>query len=299
MIELLTSNNEMKDLKTIIKKLIISGVIALLLLAGGLFAFSKYLDSYTLHNVSLDVPDIDGFHLSELDAFFDDKDLEYVIIDSIYNSNLPKGIVVDQNPAKGNKVKPGRKIYLTINRLEAPMVRVPDFKGETFRSFVPKLKRIGVDIDTIITRPSDCDCVIGLFHKGIHYDKGFKIARGESVALIQGIRSNEKVMVPVLYGKTLNQVKDVLFAVGLGVGQKVFDEGVKNSQDSANAFVFSQNPEPSLDDLIRVGESIDLKFTLDSNKIKKNQLYGLEMIDSLNNATQLPKESIDEKTTQE
>jgi beta-lactam-binding protein with PASTA domain len=55
----------------------------------------------------------------------DDNDLEMVIVDSVYQEDLPALTIVEQDPKPEASVKPGRKIYVTINTGLKPKVKVP------------------------------------------------------------------------------------------------------------------------------------------------------------------------------
>ncbi|MFQ5335347.1 MAG: PASTA domain-containing protein, partial [Flavobacteriales bacterium] len=76
--------------------------------------FFKFLDYYTNHGESLTVPDFEGLKIAELDEFCKAHQLNYVIIDSIYDLKRERGTVADQIPPPESQVKEGRKIYLTV-----------------------------------------------------------------------------------------------------------------------------------------------------------------------------------------
>ena len=54
------------------------------------------LGSYTGHGETIKVPDFKGLKVFELDKFTADKNLRYLIIDSIYDAKAPKGSVIKQ-----------------------------------------------------------------------------------------------------------------------------------------------------------------------------------------------------------
>lgn len=288
----------MKGLIQTIKRLIISGLIALVLVVLGIFLFSNYLDSYTQHDLTIEVPDVYGYHISELEGFFDDKDLQYEIVDSIYNPKLDRGIVIDQSPRKTDKVKPNRKIYLTVNRLVAPRVKVPPFLDSTLRGILPKLKTIGIEVsDSVIYQPYNCDCVIGMLYKGEPIEENFEIEKGQEVTLIVGQKTNGKLPIPNLIGRKYKDIRVILLANGLMQGNLQYDGNIATQEDSANALVYKQYPIPSKTELIPIGTEMDLFFTLDSNKIKEIELYRIETIDSLKVDSSQIMKSIDSTNT--
>ena len=53
------------------------------------------------------------------------------VIDSVHNDQASRGSVVDQVPPAGDKVKPGRDIYLTINAFTKKQLTIPDLTGSS------------------------------------------------------------------------------------------------------------------------------------------------------------------------
>ena len=94
-------------------------VLTLILL---FFVWLKSLSFYTLHNKHIEVPDFNNFKISQLDSIVNRHNLRYVIIDSIFDKNRPKGIVVNQEPDPLTHVKKRRRVYLTINALQQKKV---------------------------------------------------------------------------------------------------------------------------------------------------------------------------------
>ncbi len=114
------------------KNLIINiGLIALvtLLLILGMLWFTKI---YTNHGTELvKVENLEGDLSRKAINKLSDAGLEGVVIDTVYKDGAKKLSVINQNPAPGLMVKPGRKVYLVINSANIPMVEVPSLAGET------------------------------------------------------------------------------------------------------------------------------------------------------------------------
>ena len=263
----------MKLVPRLIKALLINGLIAILILAGGIFLFSKYLDDYTKHGETIEVPDIYGFHTSELKSFFDDKDFRYVIIDSVYNDKAPKGIVLEQDPEKGRLVKPGRMIYLTINSNSTPKVIFPAIEDLTYRAADPVLRSRGFQIDTpIVYRPSDAEVVLGAMFNGDRVFEGDTLERGSAIQLVVGVLSDSEIPVPNLYGKSYDEIMNALFEGGFNLSSVRYAPGVKNAEDSAKSFLYRQIPEFEPGMMVRPGQGFDIFLGTDSNKIPQNKL---------------------------
>lgn len=246
----------------------------LLIVAGGIYAVALFLDSYTKHDEFVEVPDFEGFHYSEIDEYISDKNLRFEIVDSLFNPNKEGGIVLEQIPEKGELVKPNRKIYITINSVTPPSVILPELHDITVRQVVSKIETYGLNIDSLIYRPAECDnCVIGVLFEGKEVTSGTRIEKGKSISLIigEGI-GMEKVSIPFLYKHSLAEVREMLNSQGLNVGFYEFDSTVTNIDDSANAFVYRQIPVYDTVSKVRQGRAFDLFLTMDSNKIEGIEL---------------------------
>lgn len=253
----------------------------MIVLAGiGLFTVSWFLDSYTQHDEFLEVPSFEGFHFSELDGYISDKDLMYEITDSVYDPNQARGVILEQVPAAGQKVKPGRKIYLTMNSVTPPSIILPELRDYTVRQVVMKIETYGLKIDSLMYKPADCDnCVIGVLYEGKEIEAGTEIEKGKAITLVigEGI-GTEKVGIPKLYALGFNEARDKLNSLGLNLGFVDYDTSVVNGDDSLAAFVYQQSPTYDTVNVVRKGTAFDLKMTLDSNKLP---VFELPMADSL------------------
>lgn len=245
-----------------------------LIVLAGVFGVSMFLDSYTKHDVFVEVPDFKGFHYTEIESYVSDKDLRYEITDSIFDPMQPGGIVLEQIPHSGELVKPNRKIYLTINSVIPPSVILPELRDITVRQVVSKIESYGLKVDSLIYKPAECDnCVIGVVFEGNEVQPGTRIERGKSISLIigEGI-GTQKIEIPYLYRLSLSEVRNKLNTVGLNVGFFEYDESILTEEDTLNAFVYNQVPRYDSNNSVRQGKAFDLYFTLDSNKVEFKQL---------------------------
>ena len=92
-------------LATLMKKYLKTIVFSALTLFALFFIWLKSLDIYTANNRHIQVPDFSGIHVSNLDSAFKKNKLRYIIIDSIFDKNTDKGVVVDQSPEPNFEVK--------------------------------------------------------------------------------------------------------------------------------------------------------------------------------------------------
>ena len=74
---------------------------------------------------------------------------------------------MDQDPAAGLDVKPGRKIYLVLNASQAKMINMPKLVDLSKRQAISVMDIIGLKVEELQYRPDPCvDCVIAQVYKG-------------------------------------------------------------------------------------------------------------------------------------
>ncbi len=100
-------------------------LLAILVLAVYLFLSMVFTGWYTRHGQSIKVPKVSGMPIENATELLDDNDLELVIIDSVFNEDMKPNTVVEQDPQPDLSVKPGRKIYVTVNTGIVPKVKMP------------------------------------------------------------------------------------------------------------------------------------------------------------------------------
>lgn len=91
-----------------------------------------YLKIYTNHDSDLiEVTDLSGKDSNDALKYIENIGLEGKVTDTVYKDGVEKLAVINQNPAPGMMVKPGRKVYLVININSIPMVSVPDLANKS------------------------------------------------------------------------------------------------------------------------------------------------------------------------
>jgi beta-lactam-binding protein with PASTA domain len=90
------------------------------------------LKIYTNHDSDLiEVTDLSGKDSNDALKYIENIGLEGEVTDTVYKDGVEKLAVINQNPAPGMMVKPGRKVYLVININSIPMVSVPDLANKS------------------------------------------------------------------------------------------------------------------------------------------------------------------------
>ncbi len=241
-------------------------IIALVL---GLFWFIfKSLDDFTLHGQSIVVPDLKGFEVNDLDTFLTDRKLRYIIADSIYIPTEKKGVVIDQDPKPGLSVKENRRIYLIVNAIVTPKVKLPNLIDLSLRRAITTLETYGFVVGELEYAPDIArDAVIGQKVNGIEVNTGDMVKKGATIDLIMGDGlSDEEVRVPLIVGLNIEEALMVLKTNSLNEGGVVYDETVHTSTDSSDAKIWRQNPEYG-ENMINLGGNVDFWLTMDQGKV--------------------------------
>lgn len=237
-------------------------LILVLLLVGGWW----WLSSYTLHNVTIRVPDLVGLSFAESEVILEGRELHALVIDSVYIEEQPKGAVVDQSPKPGVEVKPDRKVYLVLNASQPKMIDMPRLVDLSKRQAMSVLEIIGLKVKELQYKPDPCvDCVVDQLYKGESIAAETRIRRGESITLVLGSGDNgERVEVPELRGLTNAEVRSVLNMASLNLGIVVECADCNTTIDSSLARVRRQSPGANSMGRIPMGSSIDIWLTMDT-----------------------------------
>ena len=258
-----------------LKKFIFSKVflknlgLAVLIAAGALFLLLIWLNIYTRHGQAKQVPNFVGLTIQETAALAKKSRMKYQIIDSVYTSLVPRGCVAEQNPLPGFKVKKWRNIILTINAFRPEMVAVPDLKDLPLRQALALIEDAGLEMGELRYKADlSVNVVLNQLLNGRDAVPGDSIQKGSVIDLVLGKGlSNQRTPVPELTGMRLEPAKIRILGASLNLGTFIFDNTVRSSDDSLNAFVYKQNPEYEEDATLQLGSSIYLWLTVDSLKL--------------------------------
>jgi beta-lactam-binding protein with PASTA domain len=176
--------------KVFLKQLIIS-LISLLCVLWLLF---KYLNIYTNHGETAEVPDFTRKSIHELDQFIIDKNVRYQIIDSIYDPNEKPGIVIRQEPEAKSLVKHNRLIYLYVTSVQPPQIEMPKLVDKSERQAVFMIESYGLKLGKIIEVKGDCNgCVLRQLYEGKVIAPGTLIKKSSKIDLEIGKKENEYI----------------------------------------------------------------------------------------------------------
>ena len=146
-----------------------------------------WMVKYTKHGEGVDVPNVKGMMLNDAEYALEELELVTVVVDSAYVREQPAGIVLDQKPGFGSRVKSGREIYLTINQKQTPTNTIPDIAGNcSRREAEARLRSLGFKIGPMEFVPGDPDWVIALKVNGREVYSGERVPCDAPVVLVVG-----------------------------------------------------------------------------------------------------------------
>jgi eukaryotic-like serine/threonine-protein kinase len=240
------------SLKNILINLLI--IIGISIFLGFLF-LKVYLPLYTNHGETVSVPDLSGYKFDEAASVIKSSGLQYeVSIDSAFSAEQPALAVLKQIPSANSQVKSGRKIYLTLNARNAPIIKMPNLVNMPLKNVQEILANLGLERGDIIYIPDiGINVVLEQRYRGVTIKEGFEVAKGSKIDLVVGDgMGNQILQVPNLIGMEEEDAEFLILGSGLRVGRKTL-----NATDSvAPGKVYLQAPAFGTE--VRTGEIIDL-----------------------------------------
>ncbi len=237
----------------------------LLLFALLCFGILSALGYLTGHGKYANVPDVSGMNWPEAEQLLEEKGFRVEIQDSVWMPDMEPFAVVKQSPEANAVVKSNRKVFLTVNRQQPPLVEMPNLIGFTFRNANIFLKQLGLELGDTSRKPDIAkDAVLEQRFNGRPISPGTKIFYGSQISFVLGSGlGDEEMTVPDLFGMRYADALARLQEAGLNVGAVIPDFDVK---DTLNAYVYKQMPEQkkkeaegaTIVNRIRVGQAIDL-----------------------------------------
>ena len=224
----------------------------------------------TRHSAKRTVPDFVGLRLNDANYFAGRRDLKIIINDSLHVASYPGGVILDQLPKGGVVVKPGRKVYVTINSSRQRMVVVPYVAGRSLRQAKNMLETAGLTIDHLeYVEDIATNYVLGEVVDGVEVLEDSLEVRaemGSGVVLRVGVSPTDKqTVVPQVIGRTLFEAKSRLWEAGLNVGEIEFDGDVELAERN-RAKVYYQSElvgAPS-----EYGSHVALRLTADAERLE-------------------------------
>ena len=236
----------------------LAGVLLHLLLAAGtflllaVFYFYVYLPNVTNHGESITVPDIEGKLVSEIEAELKRKSLRFEVNDSTYSPDYPPHTVIKQYPHPGAKVKEGRKIFISVNRVNPPSVPVPNLIDGSVVNADAVLRSNQLKRGKIELVPGPFNVVKEMRLKGEKIGPGTRVPKGSVIDLVVMDGGSNEEPTPNVVGYSFEDAKFTILGSNLVVGDiKLLVDTMRTK-----AVVVKQLPAPG--ENIKVGDAVDL-----------------------------------------
>lgn len=231
------------------------GTVGLIVLTGVIYlAFnSLIMPSFTRHGTSIEVPDVMNITSDDAAAMLEDAGLrtEQIIL---RKPNLPRDVVIDQSPGPRSLVKPGRRVYLTVNT------------GDTTTVLVPRVETYGVRVASNMLAINDLivgeilpDSIPSFYEDIVTLQQpaaGERVPPGTVVNLWYGTGlGDELVLVPDVTGLTAEDAQRTLLDVRL----RSIVIGTPEDESEEEPLILEQSHEPGTS--VSEGFEIRLRYT--------------------------------------
>jgi len=229
--------------------------------------FFMSLGAITRHDDNRKVPDIVGKSTEDATRLLKENGLRVEVQDSVYVDSLPKASVLKQSPDAQAVVKVGRTIFLTVNRLAAPMVDMPDLRGFSVTSAELLMQNLGLKLGgTSYINDIAKNAVKQQLINNTEVQPGAKVPVGSTVFLVLGNGAgSESMEVPDVVGMSLDEATDYLQTFKVSIGTINADPNVT---DQGDAEIYKQDP-PRMDgtqkNRMKPGQSINIWLRVGSD----------------------------------
>ena len=142
---------------------------------------------FTHHGQEVDMPDFIGQNSDDLISNGVNENFVFVINDYVFDKSMQEGRVLKQNPEPGEKVKEGRKVYLTVASSTPPTIKMIALKDVSLRQAEIMLKAAGLELDNVIYKASRYEgVVLEQLYKGRSIAPGTELHIGDKISLVVG-----------------------------------------------------------------------------------------------------------------
>lgn len=226
-----------------------------------------WLRFYTNHGQKLELPDYRNkpYEKSELDAR--KKKFQLLIDDSIHVVGRKGGIIIDQNPKPGSKVKENRKIYVLVTKYSPDKIKLEELPSLYGRSFDTKKKELElIGIRSRVTGyeydKGEPNYILKVYYRGRPIitsegnTSGIQIDKGGILDFVLSKKSGGMTDLPNLRCMAVSQAIFMIESRNLMVGAITRDGSLV---DNPSGYVIRQTPGPT--DELPMESSIDLEIS--------------------------------------
>ena len=171
---------------SVLPKIFIAGIIFMLMMGFGVGIFMAMEKAWNVAEVP--VPNVIGKNLTLARQILEDGNLR-VNVAEVYDSTVPAGQVVKQDPDAGRNVKMARLVTIYVSK-GGETISMPDLVGLSKSAATERLKKLGLQVGTTYEQDSEknpgtvlaCDPAAGTkINRGQSID--ITVSRGQNVAM--------------------------------------------------------------------------------------------------------------------
>jgi len=234
--------------------------LSILLTVALFFIVLQFIKIYTNHGDTYVLPDFTGKTLEEIENERYDRLYEFIVIDSIFDTQNPKGSVVIQNPPPGSAVKANRKVYVTLVAYSIEKVEMPDLIDLSLRQAVNSLRSKGLKVNQLqYVEDFAGNAILEQLFEGEVIEPGTIIDKGSGIDLVVGLGQEHAAPVPFLVGLTLGEAVDAINKASFNTGNIYF----LDEEDPAHSKVYRQRPAWDDESRLFKGSTIDISLRSD------------------------------------
>lgn len=243
------------------------GLVALFYIAVALILL-LWLRFYTHHGQKLELPDYTNMSFENATRVAKADKFNIIVEDSLHIIGKKGGIILDQNPKPGSKVKQNRNIYVNITKFRPDKIRLEDLPtlyGRNYETKKKELELIGVKsrIAGYAYDKGEPDYILEVHYRGQPvitrqgYASGIEIEKGSTLDFTLSKQSGGLTNLPDLRCMTVGQAIFLIESRRLVLGT-ITNNGLPVN-DYSTGYVVSQHPLQS--DEIIMETAVDLEIS--------------------------------------
>ena len=238
-----------------------AGLIVLVLF-GLLVIFDKVImPFYILQGSVKVVPDVLNMDYEDASLRLRQAGLEAIkSYDVKYLPRIDSNIVLSQMPEAGTEVKPGRKVYLVVNKREKPAFPMPDLVGREEFDARQMAYRMEIEVREVQSGTVTSPALDGrVLSQSIPAQSIVK--SGASLSMVIGryeapAQETQKIAVPNVLGMSLVKAQQVIAEAGLPIGRVTTEYSALLVPNT----VISQRP--GVGSLVSPGQPVELTVVI-------------------------------------
>lgn len=214
-----------------------------------IFLVLQWLKFYTNHGQKIEMPNYVDMKIDEASEDAEDRSFQIMVNDSVHIVGREGGLIINQNPKPGAKVKENRKIYVDVTKYIADQIAIkslPNLYGNDYERKKKELSytNIGCRVRSYKYDIGEPNHVLEVWYKGelVINNEGRKnnvmINKGDTLEFVLSKSEGAQILVPDLVCKNLSEAKYLLEANKLKLG---IISGEMGSSE-ASSFITEQSP---------------------------------------------------------